>query len=110
MLIIVSVLKILKSIISKAKLYFLGNLSMLVFNALTIFLIGIYVSMEKVTAFDISLKIVIFFLLPFEILQAALLPVITKTQNKNLLKKVVYISFFTGIIIYVGLNLFPERW
>lgn len=100
--------KTLKSVFRQARLYFLGNISMLVFNALTIFLIGVYVSLEKVTGFDISLKIVMFALLPFEILQAVFLPVITKTKNKKMLSKLVLISLFSGIIICVLLNLLPE--
>lgn len=105
---IVPNIKTIKKIFSKAKLYFLGNLSMLVFNALTIFLIGVYVSLEKVTGFDISLKIVLFTLLPFEILQATFLPEITKNQNINQLKKLAYLSFLTGVIIFICLNLFSE--
>lgn len=101
--------RVLQTIFYKAKFYFWGNLSMIVFNALTIFLIGIYISMEKVAGFDISLKIVAFFLLPFEILQAAALPLITKTQNKILLKKLTYFSFLIGFVIFLCLNLFSHK-
>ncbi|CAA0164003.1 oligosaccharide flippase family protein [Tenacibaculum maritimum] len=98
--------KILKSVLSTAKFYFLGNVSMLIYNALTVFIIGLYFSMEKVTAFDISLKIIFLCILPFEILQAVVLPTITKSKNKKLLKKMVLISLITGASIYFFLNIF----
>lgn len=101
--------KILKSIFTSARLYFFGNLSMLVFNAFTIFLIGIYVSLEKVTGFDISLKIIMFTLLPFEILQATLLPELTKKQNKKQLMKFAMFGFLSGFLIFIFLNIFSEQ-
>ncbi|MFL0062813.1 oligosaccharide flippase family protein, partial [Tenacibaculum maritimum] len=98
--------KILKSVLSTAKFYFLGNVSMLIYNALTVFIIGLYFSMEKITAFDISLKIIFLCILPFEILQAVVLPAITKSKNKKLLKKMVLISLITGASVYFFLNIF----
>lgn len=83
-----------------AKYYLLGNISMLIFNALTIFIIGYYLTMEKVTGFDICLKIVFICILPFEILQAVVLPIITKSQSKTELKKYFILSLILGFAIY----------
>ncbi len=102
-------IKILKNIFKKASLYFFGNLATVIFNATTIFLIGIFFSMEKVSGFDISLKVVAVLLIPFDILQMALLPILTKTKNKVMLRKLIYFSFFAGLFIFIFLNLFPEN-
>ena len=96
-------------ILNKAKLYFLGNISMLVFNAFNIFLIGIYVSLEKVTSFDISLKIIMLFLLPFEILQAIFIPMITKNKSKKTITKAAMYSFLIGVFLYCMVYLFGEN-
>ncbi len=101
--------KLLKSVLSTAKFYFLGNFSMLIYNALTVFLIGLYISMEKITGFDISLKIVFLCILPFEILQAVALPVITKSQNKKTLEKIVLLSLLMGGCIFLFLNIFGDK-
>lgn len=98
----------IKSVFKKAILYFLGNISMLVFNALTIFLIGFYISLENVTGFDISLKIVLFALLPFDILQAVLMPVIVRSKSKKILHQSIILSFIFGLLLLLLLYAFPD--
>jgi len=71
----------------------------LVFNFGTIFFIGKFCELDEVTGFDSSLKIVMLGVIPFEMLQQAVFPTISRTKNKNMLKKLVFASFFLGSII-----------
>ncbi len=100
--------KMLRNIFRKASLYFIGNISSVLFNATTIFLIGIFVSMESVSGFDVALKIVLVLLIPFDVLQMAALPFLAKNKNKKVLKNLIYISIASGIFIFLFLNLFPD--
>lgn len=79
--------------------FFIGRFLSLVFNAGTIYLIGEYCNWDQVAGFDISLKIVMIGVIPFEMLQQAVFPTIARTKNKLLLKKLVYGSFSLGTVI-----------
>jgi len=97
-LIKVSFLK-LKTYFKESLPFFIGRFLSLVFNFGTIFFIGKFCELDEVTGFDSSLKIVMLGVIPFEMLQQAVFPTISRTKNKNMLKKLVFASFFLGSII-----------
>ncbi len=104
-----SKMETLKSFIKEAYLFFVGTVLSLTFNLATIFLIGIYFTMEFVTGFDVALKIVLVSIIPFDILQQAMFPTISRTRNKSLLKKLIIYSFFIAIIFSGIIFLFSEQ-
>jgi PST family polysaccharide transporter len=79
--------------------FFIGRFLSLVFNFGTIYFIGKFCLLEQVSGFDTSLKIVMLGVIPFEMLQQAVFPTISRTKNKNLLKKLVISSFIIGVVI-----------
>ncbi|WP_088324541.1 oligosaccharide flippase family protein [Polaribacter tangerinus] len=85
--------------------FFIGRFLSLVFNFGTIFFIGKFCELEQVAGFDSSLKIVMLGVIPFEMLQQAVFPTISRTKNKNILNKIVYASLiigsFIGLITYI---------
>ncbi|WP_075340539.1 oligosaccharide flippase family protein [Tenacibaculum agarivorans] len=96
-------------IFSSGKYFLLGNFSMLVFNALTIFLIGIFSSMEDVSGFDISLKLVMFSIIPIEILQAISLPILSKNKSLVFLKKIILITISYSLITFILVRIFSSQ-
>jgi PST family polysaccharide transporter len=79
--------------------FFIGRFLSLVFNFGTIFFIGKFCLLEQVTGFYTGLKIVMLGVIPFEMLQQAVFPTISRTKNKKLLKNLVYVSFIVGVFI-----------
>mgnify|MGYP001041526020 CR=1 FL=1 len=89
--------------------FFLGRFLSLIFNFGTIFFIGKFCLLEQVTGFDASLKIVMLGVIPFEMLQQAVFPTISRTKNKKLLKKIVITSVIMGGIIGLFTFLLSEE-
>lgn len=89
----------LKTYFKEALPFFIGRFLSLIFNFGTIFFIGKFCFLEQVAGFDSSLKIVMLGVIPFEMLQQAVFPTISRTKNKNMLKKIVIGSFILGCII-----------
>lgn len=85
--------------------FFTGRFLSLVFNFGTIFLIGKFCDFEQVAGFDLSLKVIMVGVIPFEMLQQAVFPTLARTQNKklllNLIKGAVIFGSFVGLCIYV---------
>lgn len=102
-------LKILLTYFKAAFMFFLGRFLSLVFNFGTIFLIGIYASMNDVAGFDIAAKIVMLTVIPFEMLQQAVFPTISRTLDKKLLKKLLLLSFTCGVFLMLLINVFSEK-
>lgn len=100
---------VLKQFVQEAYMFFLGRFLSLTFNFATIFLIGIYFTMDYVTGFDIALKIVLVSIIPFDMLQQAVFPTISRNKNKNLLKKLIWGSFILGLVFMTFIYLFPEQ-
>ena len=92
-----------------AIMFFLGRFLSLVFNYGTIFLIGIYTSMDDVSGFDTASKIVFICVIPFEMIQQAVFPTISRTLDKKLLVKLIALSLFFGLIMYSIINYFSEE-
>jgi PST family polysaccharide transporter len=99
-----TIIKILK----QAYMFFLGRFLSLTFNFLTIFVIGIYFSMGQVSGFDISLKVILVCIIPYDILQQAVFPTISRNKDKRLLKKLIVFSFLSGIAFTIGIFLFSS--
>lgn len=97
---------ILSRYFNSAIMFFLGRFLSLVFNFGTIFLIGIYATMNDVAGFDTASKIVMITVIPFEMLQQAVFPTISRTLDKKLLSKLVILSLFGGLFFMMLLNLF----
>jgi len=88
--------------------FFLGRFLSLVFNFGTIFLIGKYCQFEQVAGFDLSLKILMVGIIPFEMIQQAVFPTLTRTKNKIMLKKLLLGSFIIGSLVGFILFLFAD--
>ncbi len=102
-------MKVLIQFIKEAYMFFLGLFLSLTFNFATIFLIGIYFTMDYVTGFDIALKIVLVAIIPFDILQQAVFPTISRNKNKNFLKKLLMLSFLSGLFLLIILYFFSGQ-
>ena len=88
--------------------FFIGRFLSLVFNFGTIFFIGNFCELDQVAGFDSSLKIVMLGVIPFEMLQQAVFPTISRTKNKGMLKKIVYASLIIGCIVGLITNLLSD--
>ena len=80
--------------------FFLGGIFGKSFNFAAIMLIGIYCSMEDVSSFDISIKIIAVMQLPFETLSVALFPTIARSKNRLLNQKLIFIGFLASLIFW----------
>lgn len=90
--------RVLSTLLKEAYMFFLGRFLSLTFNFMTIFLIGIFYTMDYVSGFDIALKIVLVCIIPFDMLQQAIFPTITRTKNKKLIKKIIISTTLLGLI------------
>ena len=94
------------NVLKQAYMFFLGRFLSLTFNFLTIFIIGLYFSMDRVSGFDISLKIILVCIIPYDILQQAVFPTISRNKDKGLIKKLIVFSFLSGILFTTSVFLF----
>lgn len=101
-------LSFIAKLIKEAYMFFLGMFLSLTFNLMTIFLIGIYYTMDFVSGFDIALKVVLVCIIPFDMLQQALYPTITRNKNKLLLKKMIYLSLIFSTVLFLIIFNFPD--
>lgn len=89
--------------------FFMGRFLSLVFNFGTIFLIGKFCNLDQVAGFDVCLKIVMVCVIPFEMLQQAVFPTISRTKDKKLLKKLVTSSIVYGVAIASVVFVFSNK-
>ncbi len=80
--------------------FFLGGIFGKSFNFIAVMLLGIYCSMEDVSSFDISLKIIAVMQLPFETLSVALFPTIARSKNLLLNQQVIVIGFLASLLLW----------
>ena len=92
-----------------ATMFFMGRFFALAFNFGTIFLIGIYATMNDVTGFDTASKIVMLTVIPFEMLQQAVFPTISRTLDRKLLLKLILFSLITGLFLMLMINIFSYQ-
>ncbi|RPD97508.1 hypothetical protein EGM88_08440 [Aureibaculum marinum] len=102
-------IEVLKQFVKEAYMFFLGRFLSLTFNFATIFIIGIYFTMDYVTGFDVALKIVLVSIIPFDMLQQAVFPTISRNKDKSMLKKLILGSFILGLVFMGLLFLFSEQ-
>lgn len=98
----------IKIFVKESFMFFLGRFLSLTFNYATIFLIGVFCTMNKVSGFDVALKIVLVCIIPFDMLQQAVFPTISRTKNINMLKKIILGSFIIGLMFAIILFTFRE--
>lgn len=98
----------LKMYFAESLPFFVGRFLSLVFNFGTIFFIGKFCLLEQVTGFDISLKVIMLGVIPFEMLQQAVFPTISRTKSKKLLRNLVYLAISFGTIIGFFIFLFAD--
>lgn len=101
--------KIIIKYIKEASMFFTSNFLSMSFNIMTIFIIGTIFPMDKVAGFDVALKIVLVFIIPFDMLQQAVYPTITRTKNKIILKKILITSIIIGLLFSLLINIFSQN-
>lgn len=90
-------------------LFFLGKFSTFLFNMGTLFLIGYFFSKADVAGFDIATKIVFVFIIPFEVLQQSLFPVIVRGVRAAWLRRVAWATVaFSGAVCALLYCFAPE--
>jgi len=100
---------VLFKFVNEASMFFLGRFLSLTFNFATILIIGIYFTMDYVTGFDIALKIVLVAIIPFDMLQQAVFPTISRNKNKVVLKNLIGLSFILGMVFMFLLYIFSGQ-
>ena len=90
----------LKNLVKEAFIFFIGGIFSKSFNFASILLIGLYYSMEDVASFDISIKILAAFQLPFETLSMVIFPTIARTKNLALNQKFIFLSFAISLVLW----------
>ena len=99
----------LKNYFKESYLFFLGRISMFAFNLGTVFLIGYCFDKELVSIYDISIKIIFVFIIPYEVLQQALFPIIIKGISKNAIKIIILTTAITSLFLSILLYLFSSQ-
>lgn len=95
--------------IKDASMFFLGRFMAMAFTSISIFIVGYYLTMESVTVFDWSLKLIAVAVIPFEMLTQALFPTISRTKDKRLLLKSIWITLGLSFLITVGVLSFANE-
>jgi PST family polysaccharide transporter len=100
---------LIKNYLKEGYLFFIGKLSTFLFNLGTVFLIGYLFTKGQVAGFDIAIKIVFVFIIPFEVLQQALFPVIVRGVKKRVLRNITVATFIISTATSVLLYIFSEN-
>ncbi len=90
-------------------MFFVGKVSTFMFNMGTLFIIGYFYSKGNVAGFDIAIKIVFVFIIPFEVLQQAIYPKFVRGINKSLIKKILIYSLIFSLLMAISTYLFSEK-
>jgi PST family polysaccharide transporter len=90
-------------------LFFIGKVSMFMFNMGTLFIIGYFYSKGNVAGFDIIIKIVFVFIIPFEVLQQAIYPKFVRGIKKTYVKKILLYSFVFSALLASCTYLISEK-
>jgi PST family polysaccharide transporter len=106
----VKVTKVLiKDNLKEGYLFFVGKFSTFIFNLGTLFLIGYLFSKGQVAGFDITIKIIFVFIIPFEVLQQALFPVVVRGLEKKVLQKITIATFIISALFAFFIYLFSDK-
>lgn len=87
-------------LIKESFAFFIGGLFGKSFNFAAVMLLGIYCTMEDVSSFDISFKIMAVMQLPFETLSVVLFPTIARSKNLLLNQKIILIGFLISLFFW----------
>jgi PST family polysaccharide transporter len=101
--------QLIKNYLKEGYLFFIGKFSTFLFNLGTVFLIGFLFTKGQVAGFDIAIKIVFVFIIPFEVLQQALFPVIVRGVRKSVLRKITVATFIISSAAAIVLYVFSEN-
>lgn len=86
--------------IKEGFIFFIGSLFSKTFNLAVIFLAGIYFTMDDVTSFDISFKIIAAFQIPFETLSMVLFPTISRSKDVKMNEKIIFLATAVSFIVW----------
>ncbi len=98
----------LKKYFKESYLFFLGRISMFAFNLGTVFLIGYSFQKELVSIYDISIKIIFVFIIPYEVIQQALFPIAIKGISQKSIKKIIFITTTSSTIMTFFIFIFSK--
>jgi PST family polysaccharide transporter len=101
--------QLIRNYLKEGYLFFIGKFSTFLFNLGTVFLIGYLFTKGQVAGFDIAIKIVFVFIIPFEVLQQALFPAIVRGVRKSELRKITVATFIISTATAVLLYFFSEN-
>ena len=90
-------------------LFFIGKVSTFMFNMGTLFIIGYFYSKGNVAGFDIAIKIVFVFIIPFEVLQQAIYPKFVRGIDKYYIKKILIYSLVFSLLMAISTYVFSEK-
>ena len=99
---------LIKKQFKEGYLFFIGKFSTFLFNLGAVFLIGYLFSKGQVAGFDIAIKIIFVFVIPLEVLQQALFPVIVRGIKKSILRKITIGTLVISTLISIVLFYFSE--
>jgi polysaccharide transporter, PST family len=99
----------MKNYLKEGYLFFIGKISSFLFNFGALFLTGYLFAKSQVAAFDIAIKIIFVFIIPFEIVQQALFAPIVRGVSKSTLQKITIATFAISICTAFMLYLFSEN-
>ncbi len=90
-------------------LFFIGKVSTFMFNMGALFIIGYFYSKGNVAGFDIAIKIVFVFIIPFEVLQQAIFPKFVRGIDKFYIKKILIYSFVLSTLLAIFIYIFNGK-
>lgn len=99
----------IKNYLKEGFLFFIGKFSTSLFNIGTLFLIGYLFSKEQVAGFDIAIKIIFVFIIPFEVLQQAIFPKVVRGMEKKTFQNITTATFLISLFTSIGLYFFSEK-
>lgn len=95
--------------LSEGYLFFIGKVSTFMFNMGALFIIGYFYSKGNVAGFDIAIKIVFVFIIPFEVLQQAIYPKFVRGISKIYVKKILMYSFVLSTLMAICAYIFNGK-
>lgn len=98
----------IKRMIQNSVPFFTSRLSVLAISKTNVILIGVFAGYAEVSYYDLAEKLVNVMKMPFNTLNQALFPNVSKTKNINLVKKTLRYLILIYILGYISLYIFGE--
>ena len=89
-------------------LFFIGKISTFMFNMGTLFIIGYFYTKGNVAGYDIAMKMVFVFIIPFEVLQQAIYPRFVRGIDKIVVKMILLATLLISLSLALVTFLFSE--